>query len=83
MKIRKIDVLNFRGIKHLEWKLPDQQVFCLIGKGDSAKTTILEAIRCTFSPQWNLPFNDSDFHASSTTLGPRMKRPWKSRATSR
>ena len=66
MKIRKIDVLNFRGIKRLEWKLPDQQVFCLIGKGDSAKTTILEAIRCTFSPQWNLPFNDSDFHLCNT-----------------
>lgn len=66
MKIRKIDVLNFRGIKHLEWKLPNQQVFCLIGKGDSAKTTILEAIRCTFSPQWNLQFNDSDFHLCNT-----------------
>ena len=66
MKIRKIDILNFRGIKLLEWKLPDQQVFCLIGKGDSAKTTILEAIRCTFSPQWNLPFNGSDFHLCNT-----------------
>ncbi len=66
MKIRKIDILNFRGIKQLEWKLPDQPIFCLIGKGDSAKTTILEAIRCIFSPQWNLSFGDSDFHLCNT-----------------
>lgn len=61
-----MEILNFRGIKQLEWEIPDQQVICLIGKGDSAKTTILEAIRCAFSPQWNRPFNDSDFHLCNT-----------------
>jgi putative ATP-dependent endonuclease of OLD family len=66
VKIRRISIQNFRGIKDLEWDLPDQQMFCLIGKGDSAKTTILEAIRCAFSPQWNLAFNDSDFHLCKT-----------------
>lgn len=66
MKIRKISIQNFRGIKNLEWNLPDQQIICLIGKGDSAKSTILEAIRCTFHPQWNLAFNDSDFHLCKT-----------------
>lgn len=66
VKIRRINIQNFRGIKYLEWNLPDQQIFCLIGKGDSAKTTILEAIRCAFSPQWNLAFNDSDFHLCKT-----------------
>lgn len=66
MRIRKIDTLNFRGIKKLAWNLPDQHIFCLIGKGDSAKTTILEAIRCAFHPQWNLAFNDSDFHLCKT-----------------
>ena len=50
----------------MEWNLPDQNIFCLIGKGDSAKTTILEAIRCAFSPQWNLAFNDSDFYLCKT-----------------
>lgn len=73
MKIRRIEILNFRGIKSLDWKLPDQQVFCLIGKGDSAKTTILEAIRCVFSPQWNLPFNDADFHLCSTDEAIRIE----------
>ncbi|NKI70265.1 AAA family ATPase [Collimonas pratensis] len=66
MKIRKISIENFRGIKQLEWNLPDQKIFCLIGKGDSAKSTILEAIRCVFNPQWNLAFNDSDFHLCKT-----------------
>lgn len=62
VKIKKIGIRNFRGIKHLDWDLPDERIVCLIGKGDSAKTTILEAIRCAFHPQWNLSFNDSDFH---------------------
>lgn len=62
MKIRKVKISNFRGIKNLEWNLPDNSVFCLIGKGDSAKTTLLEAIRCVFVPQWNFSFYDSDFH---------------------
>lgn len=66
MKIRRINILNFRGIKQLNWNLPDRNIFCLIGKGDSAKTTILEAIRCAFNPQWNLAFNDSDFHLCKT-----------------
>ncbi|CBA17085.1 AAA family ATPase [Xanthomonas albilineans] len=62
MKIRQLKILNFRGICKLEWDLPNEKTFCLIGKGDSTKTTVLEAIRCVFSPQWNHAFNDSDFH---------------------
>lgn len=62
MKIRKIAIKNFRGIKELEWSLPSAEVFCLIGKGDSSKSTILEAIRFAFHPQWNVAFNDSDFY---------------------
>ena len=54
MKIRKLEIQNFRGIKRLEWDLPNEKTFCLIGSGDSTKTTVLEAIRCAFSPQWNL-----------------------------
>ena len=62
MKIRKIEIKNFRGVKELDWNLPKSDIFCLIGKGDSSKSTILEAIRHTFHPQWNLVLNDSDFH---------------------
>ena len=66
MKLRRLSIQNFKGIKKLEWNLPDQSLFCLVGKGDSGKTTILEAIRCAFNPQWNLAFNDSDFHLCKT-----------------
>lgn len=62
MKIRKIKVKNFRGVKELDWNLPKADIFCLIGKGDSSKSTILEAIRYAFHPQWNLTLSDSDFH---------------------
>ena len=62
MKIRKIKIKNFRGVKELDWNLPKADIFCLIGKGDSSKSTILEAIRYAFHPQWNLTLSDSDFH---------------------
>ncbi|KDC42604.1 ATP-dependent nuclease [Bordetella bronchiseptica] len=62
MKIRKIKIKNFRGVRELEWSLPNADVFCLIGKGDSSKSTILEAIRCAFYPQWNLILSDADFY---------------------
>lgn len=62
MKIRKIEIKNFRGVKELDWSLPNADIFCLIGKGDSSKSTILEAIRYTFYPQWNLTLNDADFY---------------------
>lgn len=62
MKIRRITIKNFRGIKELEWSLPPTDIFCLIGKGDSSKSTILEAIRYAFYPQWNPTFTDADFH---------------------
>lgn len=62
MKIRKIKIKNFRGVKELDWSLPNADIFCLIGKGDSSKSTILEAIRYAFYPQWNLTLSDSDFH---------------------
>lgn len=62
MKIRKIEIKNFRGVKVLDWNLPKADIFCLIGKGDSSKSTILEAIRYAFFPQWNLTFSDADFY---------------------
>lgn len=63
MKIRKLEIKNFRGVSKLEWCLPKAYIFCLIGKGDSSKSTILEAIRYTFFPQWNLTLSDSDFYS--------------------
>ena len=65
MRIRHISVRNFRGIKELDWALGVSSIFCLIGPGDSTKSTILEAIRRVFHPQWNLQFDDADFYDCS------------------
>ena len=61
MRIRHISIRNFRGIRELDWNVPDNSLFCLIGRGDSTKSTILEALRRAFYPQWNLAFDDADF----------------------
>ncbi len=62
MRIRHLSVRNFRGIHEMDWALPDQALFCLIGRGDSTKSTVLEALRRAFFPQWNLAFDDADFY---------------------
>ena len=62
MRIRHLSINNFRGIHEMEWALPDKAFFCLIGRGDSTKSTILEALRRIFYPQWNLVFDDADFY---------------------
>jgi putative ATP-dependent endonuclease of OLD family len=67
MQIRHLSIRNFRGIRELDWALPDRTLFCLIGRGDSTKSTILEALRCVFYPQWNLAFDDSDFYQCRPT----------------
>ncbi|MEP0708254.1 MAG: AAA family ATPase [Parvibaculum sp.] len=46
----------------MDWAIPDQGIVCLIGRGDSTKSTVLEALRRTFFPQWNLSFDDADFY---------------------
>ena len=62
-KIIHLDIKNYRGIKHLPLKFKaDQNLICLIGRGDSGKTTILAAISSALSPSWNLNFYDTDFY---------------------
>ncbi len=65
MKIRYISVKRFRGIRELDWSIPGD-VICLIGPGDSTKTTILDAIDFALSPRWDIPINDSDFYLGVT-----------------
>jgi hypothetical protein len=60
MQIRHLRVSNFRGIKSLDWHL-EGNVLCLVGPGDSTKTTILDAIECALAPRNTLPFTDTDF----------------------
>lgn len=60
MKIRHIEIHNFRGIKSLTWRL-NSDFICLIGAGDSCKSTILAAIDFALSPRTTISFDDSDF----------------------
>lgn len=60
-RIRIVDIENFRGIRKLRW-YPKNGINCLIGPGDSCKTTILDAIDLCLSARRNLQFTDADFH---------------------
>lgn len=62
MRIRRVDIQNFRGVNTLTWLIPADQTFiCMIGPGDSTKSTILEAINLTLSDRWSLALSDTDF----------------------
>jgi hypothetical protein len=62
VQIRRIDIENFRGIRHLSWAIPaDQKFVALIGPGDSTKSTILTAIHRALTDAWNITFYDTDF----------------------
>ncbi|WP_295937922.1 ATP-binding protein [uncultured Alistipes sp.] len=61
-KIHTLKIQNFRGLKNFEQKFTDTNLVCLIGRGDSGKTTILEAISIVLAPTWNVNLYDTDFH---------------------
>ena len=60
MLIFHMKIENFRGIKFSNIIL-GEHVNCFIGPGDSTKSTILDAIEYVLSPNWFIPFDDSDF----------------------
>jgi putative ATP-dependent endonuclease of the OLD family len=61
-KIHSLSIKNFRGIKEFSHTFGNSNFVCLIGRGDSGKSTILEAIAYALYPNWNLTFYDSDFY---------------------
>ena len=61
-KIHTLKISNYRGIQKFEQVFGMTDFVCLIGRGDSGKTTILEAISAVLSPSWNLTFYDTDFY---------------------
>lgn len=61
MHVRHIQIEGFRGIQRLCWS-PKSPMACLVGPGDSTKSTILTAIEYALSPRWDLPIDDSDYH---------------------
>lgn len=59
--IREVEIRNFRGVSHLKW-WPSPAINCLIGPGDSGKSTILDAIDLCTGNRQNFAFADADFH---------------------
>jgi putative ATP-dependent endonuclease of the OLD family len=62
VQIRKVLVRNYRGIRTADWMLPDIRFICLVGPGDSTKTTLLDVIGLVLSSRWNVQFTDADFY---------------------
>lgn len=64
-RIRHIEVTNFRGIRRLTW-VPNGGINCLIGPGDSGKSTVLDAIDWCVGARRTLSPTDADFHLLQT-----------------
>ena len=63
MKISFLKIKNFRGIRNADIPFPDnQRLICIIGPGDSGKSTLLKAIEWALWPTWNLSVTDADFY---------------------
>jgi putative ATP-dependent endonuclease of OLD family len=56
-----LTISNFRGIKELTW-LPEGNLTCLIGPGDSAKTTVLDALGLILTTRASVNLSDADFY---------------------
>jgi hypothetical protein len=65
MQIRHLRIERFRGIELLDWRT-NGDLICLVGRGDSTKSTVIEAIELTLSPRWDYLFDDSDFYDANT-----------------
>jgi putative ATP-dependent endonuclease of OLD family len=66
MRIRRIDIENFRGIRSASWRLPaDRRFFALIGPGDATKTTVLTAIERALHDRAGLSVLDTDFYGAT------------------
>jgi len=60
-RIRLVEINHFRSINSLTW-WPESGVNCLIGPGDSGKSTILDAIDLCLGARRNLALSDTDFY---------------------
>lgn len=62
--VAKVRIKNFRGISSFEWH-PRPGFNCLLGTGDSGKSSILEAIGWCLSANAYRSVTDADFHGLS------------------
>lgn len=68
MRLRRLWIQNFRGVRYLDWTIPlSQQLTVLVGPGDTGKSTILEAIHLLLGDRWMVGFTDIDFYGADVT----------------
>lgn len=65
MVIRELRIKNFRGIESMEWR-PAASLVCIVGPGDSGKSTLLDAIEAALGTGW-VSFTDADFTDGDVT----------------
>lgn len=64
--IRRIEIQWFRGIESFTW-CPSAGLNCLLGPGDSGKSSVLDAIDLCLGARRTAQFLDSDFHQLDTS----------------
>jgi len=60
-RVRHVSIRNFRSIHSLDWA-PAPGINCLIGPGDSGKSTLLDAIDLCLGARRSISFGDMDFY---------------------
>src|SRR3954466_3119678 len=76
MKLRKIRIVNFRGIKELDLDLDD--LIVLIGENNTGKTAILHALKLCLrdlGPRRRVVFDPFDFHLKDDASEPNGADP--------
>lgn len=76
MRITRVTIKNFRGLKHVELDLGPTTV--LIGENNSGKTSVLDALRLCLrelGPRRRLVFDSLDFHLKDGTTEPQSAEP--------
>lgn len=57
-RIRRLKISNFRSMQQLDWA-PSSGINCLVGPGDSGKSSILDAFDLCLGARRNSAFGDS------------------------
>ncbi len=76
MKITRVHIENFRGLKEVELELDETTV--LIGENNSGKTSVLDALRLCLhelGPRRRVVFDGFDFHLKNGAAEPRSADP--------
>lgn len=75
MFVRRVDIKEFRGIKSCDKPLEFSNFTVLVGRNNSGKTSVLEALSLLPLPNHNLPYHNdsrvnllSNLHAGSSSL---------------